>query len=80
MSYSVPDQCVSFVDQYDQLIQQQLLSSLLGLGLLPVCNDTTGTRTVRDGHTQDIIIIITSSLHLTLSQWMRSYFLTSGLR
>ncbi|MED6276744.1 hypothetical protein CHARACLAT_006147 [Characodon lateralis] len=33
----VPDQCISFVDQYDQFIQQQLLSSLLGFSFLPVC-------------------------------------------
>lgn len=37
LSIQVPDQRVPFVDQYDQFIQQQLLSSLLGLGLLPVC-------------------------------------------
>ncbi|KAA8583521.1 hypothetical protein FQN60_014729, partial [Etheostoma spectabile] len=49
----VPDQRVSFVDQYDQLIQQQLLSSLLGLRLLPVCNHTTGTNYFRTGDTED---------------------------
>lgn len=38
LSIQVSDQRVPFVDQYDQFIQQQLLSSLLGLGLLPVCN------------------------------------------
>lgn len=38
LSIKVSDQRVPFVDQYDQFIQQQLLSSLLGLGLLPVCN------------------------------------------
>ncbi|MEQ2232107.1 hypothetical protein ILYODFUR_007817 [Ilyodon furcidens] len=36
-SLQVPDQCISFVDQYDQFIQQQLLSSLLGFSFLPVC-------------------------------------------
>lgn len=40
LGVQVPDQRVSLVDQYDQLIQQQLLPSLLGLGLLPVCNTT----------------------------------------
>lgn len=40
LGVQVPDQRVPLVDQYDQLVQQQLLSSLLGLRLLPVCNDT----------------------------------------
>lgn len=38
LSIQVSDQRVPFVDQYDQFVQQQLLSSLLGLSLLPVCN------------------------------------------
>lgn len=45
LGVQVPDQRVPLVDQYDQLVQQQLLSSLLGLRLLPVCNDTHGFRT-----------------------------------
>lgn len=53
LGIQVPDQRVSFVDQYDQLIQQQLLSSLLGLRLLPVCNDSRGTNSLRPGDSED---------------------------
>ena len=53
LGIQVSDQRVSLVDQYDQLIQQQLLSSLLGLRLLPICNDSRGTNSVRAGDTED---------------------------
>lgn len=50
LGIQVPDQGVAFVDQNDQLIQQQLLSSLLGLRLLPVYNHKRGTNSFRPGH------------------------------
>lgn len=54
LGVQIPDQRVPFVDQYDQFIQQQLLSSLLGFSFLPVCKQEQKKRgTLRLWH-QDI--------------------------
>lgn len=47
LGVQVPHERVPFVNQYDQLVQQQLLSSLLGLRLLPVCNHSRRTNWFR---------------------------------
>lgn len=58
LGIQVSDQRVAFVNQYDQFIQQQLLSSLLGLRLLPVCNNSRGTNSFRVGDTEDKLFLV----------------------
>lgn len=71
LGVQVPDQRVPLVDQYDQLVQQQLLSSLLGLRLLPVCNDTHCCFRTRRSHncgpeSRDLDLVLVLVLHLVV--------------
>lgn len=69
LGVQIPDQRVPLVDQDDQLVQQQLLSPLLGLRLLPVCNDTRGTNLqTRRLFTQKTLLIFPRGLGMLLYQ------------
>lgn len=72
LGVQVPDQRVPFVDQYDQFIQQQLLSSLLGLRLLPVCNSNNN----RQPAPSDQKTLETTRLYSEkLDFWMEAFIL-----
>lgn len=75
LGIQVPDQGIAFIDQNDQLIQQQLLSSLLGLRLLPVYDHNRGTSSFRPGHSKDDVFSLSQKAWMYFVPRMTSFMM-----